>query len=208
MEDIPDRIKEALRKRQRGKEPSPLHERIFRSARDWHASAHRSFEWRGKGAEFNCLVNQGLVQQAFACELYLKALFALETGKEPEKGHELDVLFERLSDDTKRKIEDRYLFRYLHGSVPEDLSSFAKYFQTWRYSYEIKREAVGDLAGIAHLASALYETCIELMPNLVREGEVHNRITAKEQGIPIHSDLVTKLDAVRVEAKIGRFVLG
>jgi HEPN domain-containing protein len=201
MEDIPDDLKKAMRAHLDGKDPPPLYARIFRAARDWHASSHRALEWRGEGTEFNCLVNQALVQQAFACELYLKALFALENGQEPKRRHELDKLFEPISGDTKGKIKNRYLERYWHGSIPNDLCSFAQYFRDWRYSYEIKEEAVGDLAGIAHLASALYETCIELKTDLACKGEVHERITAEEQGVPIHDNLAAKLGAVRESAK-------
>jgi HEPN domain-containing protein len=201
MEGLPEGLAAALREHIRGREPPPLHERIFRSARDWHASSHRALEWRAEGAEFDCLINQGLVQQAFACELYLKALFTLMSGKDPERGHDLDKLFEPLSEEARGKIKERYLARYAQGSIPDDLRSFSRYFQDWRYSYEIKGEAVGDLAGIAHLASALYETCVEISPGLLREDEVHDRIISEEQGIPIHDDLAAKLEMISATAK-------
>lgn len=42
-----------------------------------------------------------------------------------------------------------------------------------------------DQIGIAHLASALYETCAELQPDLIQPGKVHDRLVAAAQGVPI-----------------------
>ncbi|QFY88957.1 hypothetical protein D5125_05430 [Magnetovirga frankeli] len=42
-----------------------------------------------------------------ALELYLKSLLIME-GTTEIKGHHLDILFEKLSDDTKREITKAY----------------------------------------------------------------------------------------------------
>ena len=42
-----------------------------------------------------------------------------------------------------------------------------------------------DQTGIAHLASALYETCAELRPDLILPGQVHDRLASAAQGVPI-----------------------
>lgn len=65
-----------------------------------------------------------IVLLSFACELYLKLLYCLEKIEngnniefvEMEKGHELNVLFNRLTFDSKNLIEKKQIYqqrRYL-----------------------------------------------------------------------------------------------
>jgi hypothetical protein len=78
-----------------------------------------------------------------------------------------------------------WLARYEGGALPDDLVTFARVFQDWRYSYEFSGAYEMDQTGVAHLASALYETCAELRPDLIQPGMVHDRLVAAAQGVPI-----------------------
>ncbi|WP_152417348.1 hypothetical protein [Sandarakinorhabdus sp. AAP62] len=185
MANMPDWIREKLEQHVRTLPAVPPADRIFRAARDYHESAQRCFEFREAEGRSHFLPVQGLVLHAFACELYLKALFAIEKQTAPERGHELNVLFRRLDSATQEKITQRYHGRYEGGALSDDLVTFARVFQDWRYSYEFSGAHEIDQTGVAHLASALYETCAELRPDLVLLGKVHDRLVAAAQGVPI-----------------------
>jgi len=182
---MPDWIREKLERHVKTLPPVPPADRIFRSARDYHASALRCFELREEDGRCHFLPWQGLVLHAFASELYLKALYAIEKQAAPKRGHELNILFERLDAATQEKITQRYHARYEDGVLADDLVTFARVFQDWRYSYEFSGAHEMDQTGVAHLASALYETCAELQPDLILPGQVHDRLVAPTQGVPI-----------------------
>lgn len=185
MAKMPDWIREKLERHVRTLSPVPPADRIFRAARDYHESAQRCFELREADGRSRFLPGQGLVLHAFASELYLKALNAIATQAAPARGHELNVLFGRLDAATREKIAQRYHARYEAGVLSDDLVTFARVFQDWRYSYEFVGAREMDQAGVAHLASALYETCAEVRPDLVQSGQVHDRLVAAAQGVPI-----------------------
>ena len=184
MAKMPNWIRERLEQHVRNLPPVPPADRIFRAARDYHESAQRCFELRETDGRSHFLPLQGLVLQAFASELYLKALFAIEKGSAPKRGHELNVLFGRLDAAIQEKIIERYHARYEDGVLSDDLVTFARVFQDWRYSYEFSGAHEMDQTGVAHLASALYETCAELRPDLIQAGRVHDRLVAAAQAVP------------------------
>ena len=61
----------------------------------------------GEKAPFDLQVPM-VTSSAFALELYLKCLIAMETGKKPPEIHELDKLFERLHPDTRAGIRRHF----------------------------------------------------------------------------------------------------
>jgi len=185
MTKLPDWIRAKLERHLRSLPPVPTAHRIFRAARDYHESAVRCFELRQDGSRSHFLPMQGLVLQAFASELYLKALFVIVKEAAPPRGHELNVLFQRLDTATQDKIAQRYHARYGQGVLLSDLDTFARVFQHWRYVHEFSGAHEMDGTGIAHLASALYENCAELRPDLIQPGIVHDRLVAEAQGVPI-----------------------
>lgn len=182
---IPDWIREKLERHVRTLPPVPPADRIFRAARNYHESAQRCFELREADGRPHFLPGQGLVLHAFASELYLKALKAIETQAALARRHELNVLFGRLDTATQARIAQRYHARYEGGVLSDDLVTFARVFQDWRYSYEFAGAHEMDQTGVAHLASALYDTCAELRPDLILPGLVHDRLVAPAQGVPI-----------------------
>ena len=79
-----------------------------------------------------------IVNCAFACEIFLKLLLALQ-NTEYKKCHGLKELFDRLSKGTKEKINNYLLQNY--GTLKdvngfELLQMYSNAFTEWRYSYE------------------------------------------------------------------------
>lgn len=178
---IPDHILTWLKDRVRERGPVPMTDRIFRHGREYHECALRCLELRGNGQAF--LFQPSLVLLAFVIEIYLKGL--LEHEGKSVRGHEHVKLYSQLEAQTQAKIAARYAARY-HGQVLNaDLPAYSKLFVEVRYSYEIDDPRTQDMSGVAHLASALYETWAELRPDLIQTGVVHDRITSQSQGVPI-----------------------
>ena len=159
---------------------------MFIHARDFHENAQRSFEHRtGLDGRNNFPIMPGVVSLAFACELYLKALYVLETGN-TRQGHRLNVLYVGLSEPTRTYIKARYEHRRrgLQLVLEEDLLTFANAFTEWRYVYEGEQTPM-DITGLAQLTSSLYETCIHLNPRFPVDPYTHDRFTAAMQGVPL-----------------------
>ena len=156
-------------------------DRIFKHGREYHECALRCLELRSHGQGF--LFQPSLVLLAFVIEIYLKGLLAHE-GKSA-RGHEHDKLYGQLGDDAKAKIAARYTRRHRGQELEADLPVYSKLFVDVRYSYEVDEPRTHDISGVAQLASTLYETWVELRPDLVHTGVVHDRIMNKNQGVPI-----------------------
>jgi len=161
--------------------PVPMTDRIFRHGREYHECALRCLELRGRGQAF--LFQPSLVLLAFVIEIYLKGLLVHEG--QTVRGHEHDKLFGQLEAETRKKIGARYAARHDGQALDSDLPGYSKLFVEARYSYEVDGERTHDMSGVAQLASALYETWMDLRPDLIQTGVVHDRITAKHQGVPI-----------------------
>ena len=96
-----------------------------------------------------------VVNTAFACELFLKALIATEDTKEI-KGHRWERLFDALSENLKKEI--------LHhpkmdgrSNFKEELVSAGKIFSDWRYTFEPGKHRELNLIFLSDIAEALYE---------------------------------------------------
>jgi hypothetical protein len=185
MAKMPSFIRKVLERRARPLGPVPRVDRIFREARNYHGAALRCFEMRPGDAPLPFLPTQGVVLQAFASELYFKALYVLENDAAAPRGHDLEALFKKLAKTTQETISLRYSGRYAHGDLVADLKHLARVFQQWRYCYEFVGGHEVDHTAMAHLGSALYETCTELRPTLIQPGPAHDRLTAAAQGVPI-----------------------
>ena len=188
MEPSPELIA-ALRARAKAAGPIPLRDQMFREAVGFHESAQRNFEQRvGPDGRFAFPFTAGVVGLAFASELYLKTLHVLAGGKSPH-GHRLNVLFAKLPTEIRDTIRSRYEQRRagLKAVLERDLITFANAFAEWRYVYEGNNGQL-DVVGLGQFATALYETCRRLYPDLQTYGEyTHVRITSALQGVPIFS---------------------
>jgi hypothetical protein len=186
MARIPDHLLAQLQATVRSRPTPPLVEQIFRQASEFHEGAQRSLEHRtGSDGQSSFPFVSAVVGLAFACELYLKALYALETGK-TRTGHRLNVLFAGLPAHIQRAVTERYEARRrgLGARLATDLVTFSNAFAEWRYVYEMAAGEM-DVVGLGQLASGLYETCLSLKPELPRTEYAHTRLTAGAQGIPI-----------------------
>lgn len=80
--------------------------------------------------------------KGFTCELALKAM-VVKNGLTYGSIHELDKLYEKISDEDKKKISDSVVAEmkksdanYGQSDFEKDLGEHAKLFVDWRYFYE------------------------------------------------------------------------
>lgn len=99
--------------------------------------------------------------KAFTCELALKAMVA---KNELTYGsiHELDQLYEKISEDDKKKVSDFVVFEmkkkdasYGQSDFEKDLKEHAKLFVDWRYFFE--KNVKADLSFVTALFNAVRE---------------------------------------------------
>jgi hypothetical protein len=136
----------------KSKKPRPVSdpEQVFNHASQFLATDQALRKIFG-GTEWGLTIGPPtMVLSAFASELYLKCLLILETGETPEDSHLLHVLYRRLSNKRRRRIEEMWdadarpklenLARML--GVPTDLPNAlfrcSKAFEQLRYAYESK----------------------------------------------------------------------
>jgi hypothetical protein len=126
----------------------------------------------------------GIVNSAFASELYFKALVLIESGQSA-KGHDLHKLFKLLRPDTRREIESRFdaeagktgprdakraleITGYdLKWRFEDVIVSSAQAFVDWRYLYE---EGANMSFGLIQLPTVLMDIIIERRPDLKSAG--------------------------------------
>ena len=83
-----------------------------------------------------------IVNTAFACELYLKALIAKTQGSHV-MGHSLSDLFERLTEEDRLALREEYASRSQYSmEIDEVLRIHSKSFEDWRYAYENGKEEI------------------------------------------------------------------
>lgn len=131
--------------------------------------------------DFRCTVSLGYaanVNHAFAFELYLKCLIAIE-GKLIQFGHNLEITFNNLTEETKNKIINRFtnnnpnhisINNIVKGvNKPSDflelISSVPQPFKSLRYLFEDKEKRYLNY----ELEEAIYsvrETILELKPKI------------------------------------------
>jgi HEPN domain-containing protein len=104
-----------------------------------------------------------VVCHAFAIELFLKLLLLLETGSYPDREHELDTLFDRLSPEVKDRINGN--FRDWRGAR-HYLEEARNAFREWRYPHEHEFLSASH-EELAEIGVALRATVSELRPDLV-----------------------------------------
>ena len=113
----------------------------------------------------------GIVMQAFAAELYFKALVVHE-GKQIEKIHKFDGLLKLLDKPEKSIIETRMIeeiqktknlkeSEYGITELSADFSQYSNTFEDWRYFFE-KGTVNADLDFLNALTTVLHERCIAL----------------------------------------------
>lgn len=89
-----------------------------------------------------------VVNEVFACELFLKSMIMIKTGEKSIKKHKLLELYDLLNIET---IEKSLLKKY---DFKEELQKISDSFVTWRYCYEydtivINRGFVFELCNVS-----------------------------------------------------------
>lgn len=95
-----------------------------------------------------------VVNSAFTCELYLKALLVITKGA-GIKGHDLQILYSRQTLEIQENIYKEYYALHQTRPVPEEyrgemnkqifaaeLAEVKDVFRDWRYIYEIPNESI------------------------------------------------------------------
>ena len=83
-------------------------------------------------------ITQPLVTvSAVACEIYLKMLITNKLGKLPPKGHKLKKLYEQLTEEQKKHIEDEFN-KWIEdrSDFETEIAQIDNSFLEWRYLYE------------------------------------------------------------------------
>ena len=102
---------------------------------------------------------------ALAAEVALKALYELESGKQPERTHDLDRLFSGLSDETQRRLEVRFQgIRATRAprhqtakTLAEVLREHRHDFEEWRYVYEDPGGSAIELLDLDPAVEAMHQ---------------------------------------------------
>lgn len=108
-------------------------QKIINTANSFLLAADRASEPRPLGpGQFQMLLVPAIVSNAFAIELYFKAIITSESGS--AKGHDLSALFKKISATAQAKLV---------ASIPTSLTVFeqklrdiSSVFVDWRYIYE------------------------------------------------------------------------
>lgn len=125
--------------------------RIIDTADAFLLAGERAMEQRPVGVNrFQMLLVPGVVSNAFAAELYFKALLMLEGG--PASGHDLASLFAKLKDETRKVVREQ--IGLAETDFDDGLGKVAKAFVEWRYIYEAGSIGVNFefLRNLAHAA--------------------------------------------------------
>ena len=105
--------------------------KIHQHANAFYLASERNLEERPNGdGTVQVLSIPGIVNCAFACELYLKSLLMVHGYQ--SRGHSIESLFRKLPDEIISQI-----IKEIEGYKFENcLSNISNTFVDWRYSYE------------------------------------------------------------------------
>lgn len=114
-------------------------------------------------------ITQPLVTvSAVACEIYLKMLITNKLGKLPPKGHKLKKLYEQLTEEQKKHIEDEFN-KWIEdrSDFETEIAQIDNSFLEWRYLYEkgwIEDTSITNIriGSIVKLMEILHDMCHSL----------------------------------------------
>lgn len=131
--------------------------RMYHQARGFQLAAERCLETR-EHPEQQTLPIQAIVNYAFACELYLKAIYTFENPETDNlRGHYLDKLYGQLPCQYRVAIESKLAILYSKEDIERYLREFRKIFEEYRYIYEINSDERTHFGFLHNLATALQE---------------------------------------------------
>ncbi|HSI38839.1 MAG TPA: hypothetical protein VK946_07195 [Methylotenera sp.] len=125
-------------------------QQIFNAANSFLLAADRALEQRPVGSgQLQILFVPAIVSTAFAVELYFKSIVTLEGSI--AKGHNLSVLFERLSPNSQATLVAS--FKIDSSAFKQKLAGISDAFIEWRYIFE-QQSANLDFQFLQGLAQA------------------------------------------------------
>lgn len=131
---------------------------MFLTATNFLASA--DFCYNAKDSFYRGFNTPIIVSYSLACEIYLKLLL-LNQGLKNIKTHNINKLYQKLTDDRKNYIEIQ-LLNNGHGLKDafgiNQIEKISEYFIKWRYCYE-HSNLMGNISFIKTLADILREIC-------------------------------------------------
>ena len=105
---------------------------------------------------------------SFSCELSLKLMYFLETGKEKKHEHRLKELYNLLSPEVRERIKNKYISKEGICTFENCMESNNNNFADYRYLHEEGKNGVGshpwDLRKLA-------ESMIEVAGEMLQEAE-------------------------------------
>lgn len=135
---------------------------MYHQARGFQLAAERCLETR-EHPEQTELPIQAIVNITFACEVYLKAIYAFENPYADKlRGHNLRKLYAQLSEDNRTAIEDRLSDLYTKEGISQYLETFGNIFEEYRYIYEIKSDDRTHFGFLHFFVGALQDVVGEL----------------------------------------------
>lgn len=135
---------------------------MFLTATNFLASADYCFN--AKDSFLKGFHGPAIVNYSFACEVYLK-LMLLNQGLKIRNTHDIDCLYQKLTDERKKYIEIQLLnsgHPIKDGFGINQIKSIAKYYTNWRYCYE-HGNLLGKISFIKTLAEILRDMCNEII---------------------------------------------
>lgn len=132
---------------------------LLRSADGFLMAGRMLYSTHKNGVAFlSTYISPYTVNCAFACELYLKYLYAKEHGGRKTERHFLADIFKDLSPDTQNEIISEYEKYKSIQSFEKCLEVHDRAFIDWRYMYEGKRISV-EPQSLYNLMVSLYKIC-------------------------------------------------
>ena len=115
-------------------------------------------------ADIEWYITPSIVNSAFACEVYLKALlFYFDIPL--QKQHKLKELYDMMPGEIRKSIKATVINRYGGWKDPfgfDLLDGITDAFIKWRYSYEIEKSLYLDTVFLYVFRNALRAACCQL----------------------------------------------
>ena len=110
----------------------------FRTGEGYLRAGKALLDTKADGVSFFAYyISPCVVNLAFACELYLKAIYAVENNNKCIKWHSLIELSNAISDSAKIQAKAEYEnYPHILKTFDECIASNDKTFEQWRYLHE------------------------------------------------------------------------
>lgn len=138
---------------------------LLRTADGYLSAGKALFDTRKNAVMFFAeYISPFAANTAFACELYLKYIYAKENNNVTIKTHKLLDVFEKISPERKEAIKNDYQKWASLLSFDDCVQTHNQTFEEFRYMYEKSQISV-EPQSLYNLAVALHNVCYEMEDN-------------------------------------------